>query len=80
MNSVVLPIVWLLYFKTVNRKVQGVSQSQTTASPRHQEKEKMTKTNQYKKKQNPPKNNNNNNNKQMHEKHRDQIPLPQERW
>ena len=74
MNSVVLPIVWLLSFKTVNRKVQGVLQSQTTASPRHQEKEKMTKTNQYKKKQQKQ------TNKQMHEKRRDQIPPPQERW
>ena len=46
MNSVVLPIAWLLSFKTVNRKVQGVPQSQTTASPRYQEEEKMTKNKQ----------------------------------
>ena len=47
MNSEVLPIALLLSFKIVNRKVQGVPQSQTTASPRHQEEEKMTKTNKH---------------------------------
>ena len=32
--------------KTVNRKVQGVPQSQTAANPRHQEEEKNDKTKQ----------------------------------
>ena len=37
-----------MHFKNVNRKVQGVPQSQTAANPRHQQEEKMTKTNMYK--------------------------------
>ena len=49
--------------KQVNRKVQGVSQSQTAANPQHQQKRKMTKTNTYKAI------------KQMHEKHTDHLPL-----
>ena len=40
---------------------------QTAANLRHQEEEKMIKTNMYK------------TNKQMHEKHTDQLPLPQAR-
>ena len=43
-------------------------QSQTAANTRHQEEEKNDKTNTYK------------TNKQMHEKHTDQLPLPQARW
>ena len=34
--------------KNVNRKVLGVPQFQTAANPRHQEEDKMTKTNKYK--------------------------------
>ena len=51
----------------VNRKVQGVPQSQTAASPDIKRKRKMTKTNTNK------------TNKQLHEKHTDQLPLPQAR-
>ena len=43
-------------------------QSQTAANPRHQEEEKKDKT--YRRKTN----------KQMYEKHKDQLPLPQARW
>ena len=56
-------------FKIVNRKVQGVPQSQTTVNPQHQEEEKMTKNNTYK-----------SNKQTLHEKHKDQLPLPQLRW
>ena len=52
--------------KEVNRKVQGVPKSQTAAN--YQEAEKRTNTNTCKA------------NKQMHEKHKDQLPLPQARW
>ena len=51
--------------KKVNRKVQGVPKSQTAAN--YQEAEKRTNTNMCKA------------NKQMHEKHKDQLPLPQAR-
>ena len=51
----------------VTRKVQVTPQSQTAANPRHQEEEKKEKTHMRK------------TNKQMHEKHKDQPPLPQTR-
>ena len=51
--------------KKVNRKVQGMPQSQTAANPRHQEKKDKNIHAQ---------------NKQMYEKHKDQLPLPQARW
>ena len=54
------------FAKNVNRKLQGVPQSQTAAYPRHQEEETMTKTNTYK------------TNKQMHKKHTDQLLFPKE--
>ena len=53
-------------FKKVNRKVQGMPQSQTAANPRHQEEEKKDKNIHAQ-------------NKQMFEKHKDQLPLPQAR-
>ena len=53
--------------KKVNRKDQGMPQSQTAANPRHQEEEKKDKNIHAR-------------NKQMYEKHKDQFPLPQERW
>ena len=52
----------------LNRNVMGVPQSQAAANSRHQEEEKMTKTNKYQ------------TYKQMHEKHKDQLSLPQVRW
>ena len=52
--------------KKVNRKVQGVPKLQTAAN--YQEAEKRTNTNTCKAI------------KQMHEKHKDQLPLPQARW
>ena len=52
--------------KNINRKVQSVPKSQTAAN--YQEAEKRTNTNTCKA------------NKQMHEKHKDQLPLPQARW
>ena len=58
-------ITLVICYKKVNRKVQGVPQSQTAANPHTKRKRKMTKTNMYKA------------NKQMHEKHIDQLPLPQ---
>ena len=54
-------------YKRVNRKVQGVPQSQTAANPDTKRKRKLTKTNTYK------------TNKQVHEKHTDQLPLSQAR-
>ena len=53
--------------KKVNKNVQGVRQSQTTANPRQHEEEKNDK-NQHAQ------------NKQMHEKYTDQLPLPQAKW
>ena len=53
--------------KQINRKVQGVTQSQTAANSRYLKEAKNDK-NWYMQ------------NKQKHEKHIDQIPLPQERW
>ena len=52
------------YVKKLNRKVQGMPQSQTAANPRHQEEEKKDKNIRKA-------------NKQMYEKHKDQLPLPQ---
>ena len=49
--------------KKINRKVQGMPQSQTAASPRQQEEKKKDKNIHAQKK-----------NKQMHEKHKDQPP------
>ena len=54
-------------FKKVNRKVQGIPQSQTAANPWHQEEEKKDKNIHAQ-------------NKQMYKKHKDQLPLPQVRW
>ena len=54
--------------KKVNRTVQGVPQSQVAAKRRHQEEEKKDEINVCKI------------NKQMHEKHIDQLSLPQARW
>ena len=57
----------MLARKKVNRKVQGVTQSQPADKPRHQAEEKNDKnTNTYK------------TNKQMHEKHTDQLALPKQ--
>ena len=53
--------------KKVNRKVQGVPQSQTAANPRQQEEEKEDKNHTRKKK------------KKMHENHIDQLPPSQAR-
>ena len=55
--------------KKGNRNVQGMPQTQTAANPRHQEEEKKDK-NIYTRKTN----------KQMREKHKDQLSLPQARW
>ena len=54
--------------KKVNRKVQEESQAEAAANPRHQEEEKWTQINVCIA------------NKQMHDKHKDQVPLPQARW
>ena len=58
----------LFELQTVNRKVQGVPQSQTAANPWHQEEEKNDKKKQHA--QNKPK---------MQEKHIDQLSPPQAR-
>ena len=53
----------------VNRKVQEEPQAEAATNPRHQEEEKkMTQINVCIA------------NKQMHDKHKDQLPLPQARW
>ena len=54
--------------KNVHRKVQGVPHHKPQPTPDTKRKKKMTKTNAYKTK------------KQMHDKQRDQLPLPQVRW
>ena len=54
--------------KTVNRKVQGMPQSQTTANPRYQEEEKKDKNIHAQNKQT-----------NVWEAQR-QLPLPQARW
>ena len=59
---------WTNLRQKVNRNVQGMPQSQTAANPRHQEEEKKDKT--YTRKTN----------KQMYEKHKYQLPLPQASW
>ena len=51
---------------TCNRKVQEVPQSQAASNPRRQEEERKDKNQRVQ-------------NKQMHEKHTDQLPLPQAR-
>ena len=56
----------LVLVKKVSRKVQGMPQSQTAANPRHKEEEKKDKNIHAQ-------------NKQMYEKHKDQLPLPQAR-
>ena len=56
-------------FKNVNRKVQGVALQEATANPWHQEEEKKDKKNKACKIS-----------KQLHEKHTDQLFLPQVRW
>ena len=56
--------------KKVNRKFQEELQAETAANTRHQNEEKKwhTLTCAYIA------------NKQMHDKHKDQLPLPQARW
>ena len=53
--------------KKVNRKVQGMPQSQTASNPRHQEEEKKDKNIHAQNETN------------MYEKHKGQLPLPQVR-
>ena len=53
--------------KKVNKKVQEQPQTETAANPRHQEEEKVTQINVCIA------------NKQMHDTHKDQLPLPQAR-
>ena len=58
----------LNYWKKIKRKVQEEPQSESGANPRHQRKKKMTQINLCIA------------NKQMHDKLKDQLPLPQARW
>ena len=62
-------VILIFHCKKVNRKVQGMPQSQTAANPRHKEDEKKDKNQTYTRKTN----------KQMYEKHKDKLPLPQAR-
>ena len=56
-------VIWVVISQKVNRKVQGMPQSEAAANHWHPKEERKVVQN-----------------KQMHEKHIDQLSLPQARW
>ena len=65
-----LTVQWLQYFllQKLIEKSGECNSHKPQPTPETKRKRKMTKTNTYK------------TNKQMHEKHTDQVPIPQARW